>query len=246
MSTALPARVLVVETDPLYQSFLQSLLPRLGYAVLGPVATAAAALDLAHAHAPAVALLDLDQHHEPAGLTLAGLLQVPRPLPLVLLQGSAALPPSPDERAVQAAAWVRKTFDLPGLGEKLDLALQLARRPAARPDERPRLLADYVFVRSKGALLRLPLQEVLYLRADGNYTQVVLTKGTETLRCPLHELAQQLAPDGFLQCHRSHLLNLRHVTGLDAHQTTVRLGKVELPLSRSYRELLLACLRRLA
>jgi len=244
MSTASPTRVLVVENDPFWQTILTTLLRDLGYAVLGPAATAAEALALAHSGAPAAALLDLDQHHEPDGLTLAGLLQQPRPLPWLLLRGTTAPPPTPEVQAASAVARVRKTFDRQALNEQLELALQLALRPAPEPYDRSRYLADYVFVRIQGSLTRLMLHDILYLEADGNYIRVVLTHGQQTLRCSLKELARLLAADGFIQCQRSYLLNLRHVTGLGANQTEVLLGKVTLPLSRSFHDLLLACLRR--
>ncbi|MEJ6392592.1 MHYT domain-containing protein [Gymnodinialimonas sp. 2305UL16-5] len=53
--------------------------------------------------------------------------------------------------------------------------------------------------------------EVLFVRADGHYTQIY-TK-TERLFCvwPVTEATKRLLPAGFLQTHRSYLVNPRHV-----------------------------------
>lgn len=53
--------------------------------------------------------------------------------------------------------------------------------------------------------------EVLFVRADGHYTQVYT--GTERLFCawPVTEARKRLGPEGFLQTHRSYLVNPAHV-----------------------------------
>ncbi|MEO0829055.1 MAG: LytTR family transcriptional regulator DNA-binding domain-containing protein, partial [Pseudomonadota bacterium] len=54
--------------------------------------------------------------------------------------------------------------------------------------------------------------DVLFLRADGHYTQVYTQ--TERLFCtwPVTEASKRLIPTGFLQTHRSYLVNPTHVT----------------------------------
>jgi DNA-binding LytR/AlgR family response regulator len=60
------------------------------------------------------------------------------------------------------------------------------------------------------------LADVQWIRADGDYSELHLRDG----RCELHDkslasLGAVLPPD-FVRCHRSHLVNLRHVRSLHA------------------------------
>ncbi|MEM1264986.1 MAG: MHYT domain-containing protein [Pseudomonadota bacterium] len=62
-----------------------------------------------------------------------------------------------------------------------------------------------------GGKVFLSPTEVLFVRADGHYTQVYTA--TERLFCvwPITEASKRLLPEGFLQTHRSYLVNPAHV-----------------------------------
>jgi DNA-binding response OmpR family regulator len=91
-------RVLVVEDQPLIAMDLEDLLVSRGYAVLGPEATVAAALDCLTRVTPAAALLDIDLAGEtsfPVGLELKK-----RGVPFVFATGTARIDGGlPDELA---------------------------------------------------------------------------------------------------------------------------------------------------
>jgi len=65
---------------------------------------------------------------------------------------------------------------------------------------------------SVGPNLRLiPVDEVLYLRADEKYTLVAWAGGDALIRRPIRELIEELDPERFVQIHRSTIVNLRAV-----------------------------------
>ncbi len=86
---------------------------------------------------------------------------------------------------------------------------------------------------------QVPVDEVLFFRADDKYT-CVQTAGTEYLiRTPIHELAAQLDGERFWQVHRSTIVNLDHVSGTRRDELSrlfvrVRGHASELPVSRAY------------
>jgi NO-binding membrane sensor protein with MHYT domain len=74
---------------------------------------------------------------------------------------------------------------------------------AALPDEAP----VSVPCERDGVRIFMRAEDISFIRADGHYTQVY----TDTGRCfcvwPVTEAAKRLAPAGFLQVHRSYLVN---------------------------------------
>ncbi|MDH0863593.1 LytTR family DNA-binding domain-containing protein [Mitsuaria sp. GD03876] len=86
---------------------------------------------------------------------------------------------------------------------------------------------------------QVPVDEVLFFRADDKYT-CVQTAATEYLiRTPIHELAAQLDGERFWQVHRSTIVNLDHVAGTRRDELSrlfvrVRGHANELPVSRAY------------
>jgi DNA-binding LytR/AlgR family response regulator len=65
---------------------------------------------------------------------------------------------------------------------------------------------------SVGHAVRLiPVEQVLYLRADAKYTVVAWEGGEALIRTPIRELADALDPACFVQIHRSAIVNLAQV-----------------------------------
>lgn len=65
---------------------------------------------------------------------------------------------------------------------------------------------------SVGNTVRLiPIEQVLYLRADAKYTAVAWEGGEALIRTSIRELADALDPARFVQVHRAAIVNLMHV-----------------------------------
>lgn len=93
---------------------------------------------------------------------------------------------------------------------------------------------------SVGELMhQVPVEQVLFFRADDKYTTVQTATAEHLIRTPLVELAAQLDPERFVQVHRSTLVNLDHLAGTrrdDSSRLWLRLHghAAELPVSRAY------------
>ena len=66
-------------------------------------------------------------------------------------------------------------------------------------------------VRHKGKTRLLPLSDIYWIQASGNYTEIHSSDGLMVIRKPLSQFARELAGAGFLKSHRSALVNTRHV-----------------------------------
>lgn len=86
---------------------------------------------------------------------------------------------------------------------------------------------------------QVPVDQVLFFRADDKYT-CVQTPDTEMLiRTPIVELLSQLDPEVFVQVHRSTVVNLAHLAGTRRDEASrlflrLRAHASELPVSRAY------------
>jgi len=94
----------------------------------------------------------------------------------------------------------------PDLGELLErVAGELRERAGARP------YLQWIKA-SVGSTVRLiPIEQVLYLRADAKYTAVAWQGGEALIRTTIRELGDALDPARFVQVHRSAIVNLAHV-----------------------------------
>lgn len=82
-----------------------------------------------------------------------------------------------------------------------------------------------------GEVLRLPISQVQYVEAF-SHTAAIVT-GTETIqvKLPISEV-ERLLGDGFVRCHRSYLVGLKHIARLSKTEVILD-GSKALPLSRN-------------
>jgi two-component system response regulator LytT len=107
---------------------------------------------------------------------------------------------------------------------------------ASGPGPRPPAEPEPVPVELSGVTRFVPAAEVHYVEAHGDYARLHTASGSHLVRIPLNTLEERWRDAGFLRVHRSHLVALRHVEQLrlDSGRCTVRVGGIELPVSRRH------------
>jgi two-component system response regulator AlgR len=213
---AQPLRVLLVDDEELARLRLRNLVsecPDPLATVVGEAANAAQALVWLAGHECDVLLLDIAMPGRD-GTQLAAELRQQSPSPAVVFVTAHA------EHAVKA-------FDLdavdyltkPVRRERLQLALQRVRQrlqaagtaaatPASAPEE------PVIVVTDRGRIVRVPVAEVLYFKAELKYVTLRTTDHTYVLDDALSELEQRLG-ERFIRVHRNALVARRSVRALE-------------------------------
>ena len=234
-------RVLIVDDEALARSRLRTLLgdckaPAVD--VAGEAANATQAIELLRRQPYDLALLDI---HMPGadGLTLAQTLRtLPHPPAVVFVTAHA-------EHAVQAfeleaVDYLTKPVRL----ERLQQALQKAERLLrSRGEPLNEASAEVLLIQERGRTERVPLAEVLYLKAELKYITVRTAAKTYILDGALSELEEKYAQQ-FMRIHRNALVARRAVRAIEKHDDpeegegwAVRLSGIEELLSVSRRQL---------
>ncbi len=82
-----------------------------------------------------------------------------------------------------------------------------------------------------GEMLRIPVSHVQYAEAFSHTVAIVTEKDTIRIKMPISE-AEKLLGEGFVRCHRSYIVGLKHIARLSRTEVILDSGKA-LPLSRS-------------
>lgn len=204
-------KVLIVDDEALARSRLRTLVGDCGAVVGDEAANAAQAVALLQHERFDVALLDI---HMPGadGMTLARALQtLPNPPAVVFVTAHA-------EHALQAfeleaVDYLTKPVRL----ERLQQALQKAARKVKSEQG---LLADAekksLIIQDRGRTERVPLDEVLYLKAELKYITVRTAAKSYIFDGSLSELEERHAPR-FMRIHRNALVARHAVRALEKH-----------------------------
>ncbi|WP_353234216.1 LytTR family DNA-binding domain-containing protein [Diaphorobacter ruginosibacter] len=240
-------QILIVDDEALARSRLRTLLAdcEAGY-IVREAPNAAQALALLHERPGADIDLVLLDIHMPGqdGLSLAqAIRQLAHPPAVVFVTAHTDHAVSAFE--LDAADYLTKPVRLARLQQAIAKAQRIPRTPAqppAPPDNEPALV-----IQERGRTVRIPMAEVLYLKAEQKYVTVRTFSRSYILDGSLLELEARYA-EHFMRVHRSTLVARRALRALEKHYDAqegegwaVRLhGLVELlPVSRRQ----VACVR---
>ena len=82
-----------------------------------------------------------------------------------------------------------------------------------------------------GEMLRLSVGQIEYVEAFSHAVAVTTEADTIQVKMPISEI-EKLLGEGFVRCHRSYLVGLKHIARLSRTEVILDSGKI-LPLSRS-------------
>ncbi len=91
----------------------------------------------------------------------------------------------------------------------------------------------YLQVRSERQNRQIPVSGILYIESLDDYVTIHLADEDVSTRQRINKLASELSDD-FIRIHRSFLVNVKHIKAFTREKVTV--GKVELPISRTYKK----------
>src|SRR4030095_7143124 len=228
-----PLQVLVVDDEEWARSNVTALLrrdPDIGS--IAECASGAAAIEAIRKSNPDVVFLDV-QMPECDGFDVLEMLgsELPPVTIFVTAYDHYAL------RAFEAGAldYLLKPFD----DARFRRALQRAKDRLAssgQPEQRPQRLV----VKTPGQLLFVNAADVDWIEAAGYYACLHVGTSTHILRRTLLELERDLGDDKFIRIHRSIIVNLERIGGLELRESgeyeVVLKSKVRLRMSRRYRK----------
>lgn len=213
--------LIVVDDEPLARARLKQLVSDLpGWQVVGEAGEGAAALNLAARENPDVVLLDIRMPGMDGLETARHLMQLDAP-PAVIFTTAY------DHYAIaafdtQATGYLLK----PVRAERLAQVLAAARRPnraqlaalrhqlGQSPDNAFPTARQHICARMRGELKLIPLEDIVYFRADQKYVTVRHLSGEVLIEEPLKDLETEFAPH-FIRIHRNALVAAAFISALD-------------------------------
>ncbi|MGZ4033997.1 MAG: LytR/AlgR family response regulator transcription factor [Bacteroidia bacterium] len=97
---------------------------------------------------------------------------------------------------------------------------------------------DYMFVRSNSVLTKIQIRDIVYIQAMGDYVNIFTTNGKRhTIHITLKGIEEKLPPGKFYRLHRSYLVALDHVDGVE--EGTAYVGKHPVPIGEQFKKELL-------
>ena len=228
-------KILIVEDELVIAEDLKEILEELGYVVCGIAVSSREALALIEEKSPDLALLDIQIKGGKDGIELAAEINANYRMPFIMLTSHADIQTINRVKEVNPFGYVVKPFNEKDIFAVIELAMANFAKEQARKNAQDTsqdfVLNDSLFIRNNGMLVKMKLQEIIYLEADANYTQVFVKNKKFVVRVTLKDLEGKLDPNRFARIHKSFIINLAEIDSIQAESVSIS-GK-EIPISRS-------------
>jgi DNA-binding LytR/AlgR family response regulator len=104
-------------------------------------------------------------------------------------------------------------------------------------ESRPAQDSQHLWVRADGRLVKVPLEEILYIEAQQDYVSINTRSGALLALQSLTTVEEALQA-GFCRVHRSYIVALAHIRFIEGN--LIHIGSVTIPIGRNYRDTLFA------
>lgn len=234
MSPSAPGRrILIVEDEFIISDTIAQELREQNYIVTGEAISYEEAVELYRESPPDLALLDIRLSGPESGIDFAHFLrEQEEQIPFVYLTSQVDEQHLALARETHPAGYLSKPVQINSLLTTIDVALH---------NHQSRQREETVTVKTGQATHILPLSAIRHLRADHVYVQVTLADQKPlVLRRSLSDLVSEINHQSIVQTHRSHAVNLQHVTRYETR--SVFIDDEAIPISDKYRSHVLSLL----
>ncbi|GGA98207.1 LytR/AlgR family response regulator transcription factor [Puia dinghuensis] len=100
---------------------------------------------------------------------------------------------------------------------------------------------QFIYLKSGYKYFKVDLRHIVYVESRKDYIRVVTKEKVIVSKYRLSDLEKELEGKGFLRIHRSHVVNLLHVSAFSASELEV--GETMLPIGESYKVMVEKALR---
>jgi len=219
-------RIIIIEDEIIIAEDTKSMLIDLGYDVVGAAMNLVAASDLIKKTAFDIALVDLMLGNKKDGIEVARILKNKKK-PFIITSSFSDKETLDEIKGLMPAGYIVKPL------QEKDLYTSIEIIPVTKEEEYIKHLDGSLFYKDKDLFIRLMVNEIEYIKSDGNYIEVFSNGKKHLLRLPLEGFLEKL-PSNFMRVHRSYAINCNLISAVNS--TYIKIGLQEIPLSKSYRD----------
>jgi DNA-binding LytR/AlgR family response regulator len=241
--------ILIVEDEMIIAANISLQLTNLGYEVTGIISKGDAVLPHIEEFAPDIILMDINLKGKMDGIEIAHLIQKVYKTPIIYLTANSDEIHFERAKATNPYAFISKPF------KKLDLQraieLTLVRIQEERNNEKnsglvsdePYIVSDCIFVRSHDKMVKVCINDILYIEAERNYCKIHCKDKEHLLVTTLKYLEENLPANNLMRIHRSFIVNLHHIDEIATSHVVI--GKKAIPLSNELKKQLLLHIQKI-
>lgn len=230
---------LIVEDEPIIAADLTYFMEDFGYRPLPPVRNYRDALLMLNTVVPDFMLIDVTLEGDKDGIDLALEIKKTHDIPIIFLTAHHDRATIDRIKSTHPSAYLVKPIDEHNLQTSIELALynhshqRMVSKGVVEPGD-DFVSGKHFFIKVKNQLRKVLLDEINLLEAYDNYSYVHTGGQKHLISSTLKTLEQKLPADAFIRVHRSYIVNLKAVEGIE--EDVILIKDLHIPIGKTYRE----------
>jgi two-component system, LytTR family, response regulator LytT len=226
-------KILIVEDDELIADDLCCSLQHHGFEIVGVADSYEKALLTVRHQLPDLVILDIRLSGEGTGIDIAREINDRWKIPFIFL--SSNFDGTTMNQAIEEVphSILTKPYKREDLIATVKLALSKGKLEIKENNEAGVSEGSF-FVKNEHSYHRVEVEELLFIKGEGNYTKIQLKKERMVLRASLKDFDFLAGRKDLVRVHRSYYVHLKYIDKIDSKFLTV--GHFEIPLSGEGKE----------
>lgn len=242
-------KILIVEDEMIIAANISLQLTELGYEVTGIVSRGEDALKQIETNKPDILLLDINLKGALDGIKTAKAMQKNNNIPIIYLTANVDDAHFNRAKTTHPYGFIGKPFKKLDLQRTIELTIsQIASETKVvnhteSQNSESFILSDSVFVRHNNSMVKVDINDILYIEAERNYCRIYSKTKEHLLVMTLKDMDEKLPSKHFLRVHRSYIINISKIK--EVANSHIVIEKKAIPISKSLKDELLKRLQTL-
>ena len=238
-----PIKVLIVEDEMIIANTIVDAIESFEYTALEPEITFTGAIESIESEKPDIGIFDIQLSGKKTGIDLAKVVQEKYKFPFIFLTSNSDKLSLDLAKQTEPSAFLVKPFNNDELYAAIELALyNYSQQKNMEINALNRLIQNALFIKGKNGYLRVNFDDILYLKSDNVYIDIVDVNGkNHTVRSTISDYESKLNSD-FLRIHRGYIINLRFLEKIDALYATIAGNQI--PIGNKFKENLMKAIQK--
>ena len=229
-------KILIVEDNVIIAEDIRVGLEAKGYEIIGIAPSYIDAIQFLETGEVAFAVVDIIIEGSFTGIELAKQIREKYNLPFIFLTSHGDSDTIEKALKTEPNGYLMKPFERKELYASIEVAL-LNFKSSSEKSEAEEVSAevDAVFIKHKSVFTKVKYENVLYIKADGNYIEIFTEDGKKyLLRMSVKHFIDKTGNNTFFRTNRSHAVNVSKVESVGKNFVTV--DELSVPLGKEQRQ----------
>lgn len=227
-------KILIVEDEMIIAANISMQLKNLGYQITGIIPRGEEVLPHLEQVLPDIILIDINLKGDLDGIDIVHLIQKKYKIPVIYLTANADEATFNRAKQTNPEAFISKPFKKIDLQHAIELSIQKiiedeSLNIAIENSETPFILSDSIFIRNNDKMVKVYIEDILYIEAERNYCKIHCKDKEHLLVSTLKDLDVKLFSQKFLRIHRSFIVNISHIQEIATSHVVI--AKKAIPIS---------------